>query len=90
MFREAQERTIATPQATAGFLSRAAVQLRQVICGLHGHDALLHFGKGRISLQCASCGYETPGWDVKADPSRTIMEKPRMVRMRLVRQRPAA
>jgi len=41
-------------------------KVRQFVCGLHGHDALLHFERGRISLQCASCGYETPGWEVRS------------------------
>jgi hypothetical protein len=41
-------------------------KVRQLVCGLHGHDALLHFEQGRISLQCTSCGYETPGWDLKS------------------------
>ena len=74
----------------ARILRTSVVQLQQFICGLHGHDALLHFGQGRLSLQCTSCGYETPGWDVKGDPSRTIIEKPRIVQMRLVRQRRVA
>ena len=46
-------------------------KVRQFLCSLHGHDALLHFERGRMSLQCASCGYETPGWDV-----RTVEEPP--------------
>ena len=41
-------------------------KVRQFLCGLHGHDALLHFERGRMSLQCTSCGYETPGWDLRA------------------------
>jgi hypothetical protein len=41
-------------------------KVRQFVCGLHGHDALLHFEQERISLQCTSCGYETPGWNLKA------------------------
>lgn len=45
-------------------------QLRRFICGLHGHDSLLHFGEGRVSLLCSSCGHETPGWDVKGTPAR--------------------
>jgi hypothetical protein len=40
-------------------------KVRQFICGLHGHDALLHYEQGRIALQCTSCGYQTPGWDLK-------------------------
>ena len=40
-------------------------KVRQFFCGLHGHDTLRHFAKGRISLQCVTCGYETPGWDLR-------------------------
>jgi hypothetical protein len=47
-----------------GLLARLAAKLRQHVCGLHGHDSLLHFDNGRISLMCASCGHESPGWDV--------------------------
>lgn len=43
-------------------------QVRQFLCGLHGHDALLHFERERVSLQCTSCGYESPGWDLKKTP----------------------
>ena len=86
MLTEAQHRTMATPHGPTGLLVRMVGHLRQFICGLHGHDALLHFGQGRLSLQCTSCGYETPGWDVKQTPARTIGEnKPRIVRMPLVR-----
>jgi hypothetical protein len=72
-------------------LTKSIEHVRQFICGLHGHDALLHFGQGRISLQCTSCGYETPGWDVHGAPERRAREtKPRMVSLPLVRQRRAA
>jgi len=91
MVRDAQHRMMATPYATTSFLLRMVGQLRQFICGLHGHDALLHFGKGRLSLQCTSCGYETPGWDVKATPARkTADSKGHVVQMPLVRHRRVA
>ena len=69
-----------------GLLSRAALQLRQFVCGLHGHDALMHFEQGRISLLCASCGHETPGWEIKqahatgakSEPSRRVLRMPLM------------
>ena len=90
MFRDSvQHRTMATPQAP-GLFGRAAEHLRQIICGLHGHDALLHFEQGRMSLQCTSCGYETPGWDIQHPEGAPVSAKPRMVRMPLVRQRRAA
>ena len=47
-------------------------RLRQLFCALHGHDALLHFEKGRLSLLCHSCGYETPGWDLRATPTANM------------------
>jgi hypothetical protein len=67
-----------------GWLIRAAGQVRQVICGLHGHDSLLHFEQGRLSLLCSSCGYETPGWDVKSAPvvnHATVEPKRRAIRI---------
>jgi hypothetical protein len=64
-------------------------QLRQFICGLHGHDSLLHFEHGRISLLCTSCGHETPGWDVKGTKGREG-EPASIVRMSLAESRRAA
>jgi hypothetical protein len=91
MITEAQHLTMTSPQGTTAFLRRMVGHVRQFICGLHGHDALLRFGQGRLSLQCASCGYETPGWDVRGTPARTITSpKARVVQMPLVRQRRVA
>ena len=84
---------MATTQPSSGLVGRAAESVRQFICGLHGHDALLHFEQGRISLQCTSCGYETPGWDVQGhteDNGTPVNPKPRMMRVPLVGQRRAA
>ena len=64
-------------------------QLRQLISGLHGHDSLLHFEHGRISLLCTSCGHETPGWDVKGTSGREG-ETASIVRMSLAESRRAA
>lgn len=88
----AQQRTIALPQVPTGVFARAASQVRQFICGLHGHDALLHFEEGRMSLQCTSCGYETPGWDLKGVPagSEAMDRQRRVVRLPLVSQRRVA
>ena len=86
-----QQRTMMESQASTSFFTRTAEQVRQFICGLHGHDALLHFGEGRISLQCTYCGHETPGWDVNAGPQREpLRAKPRVVSMPLVGHRRAA
>jgi hypothetical protein len=42
-------------------------KVHQFLCGLQGHDTLRHFDKGRISLQCVTCGYQTPGWDLRRE-----------------------
>jgi hypothetical protein len=45
-------------------LGLAFQKLRHFLCGLHGHEPLLQFDRGRIFLQCASCGFESSGWEV--------------------------
>lgn len=52
-------------------MGRVAIQMRQFFCGLSRHDALLHFEEGRLSLVCATCAHETPGWDLKRAPARS-------------------
>ena len=74
---------------TGGVMARVGEQLRQFICGLHGHDSLRHFEDGRVSLLCASCGHESPGWDVKRRQERTAPE-PRRVRLPFLGERRAA
>jgi hypothetical protein len=86
-------RTIAHLDPRRGLVGRAMLHVRQLVCGLHGHDALLHFGDGRISLQCSSCGYESPGWDVRrtsARPEAVVEERGRMIRLPLLGQRRVA
>jgi hypothetical protein len=77
----------------AGVFARVARAVQQFLCGLRGHDALLHFEEGRILLQCSSCGYESPGWEItpaQAQQSHVVESTPRVVRMPLVRQRRVA
>ena len=52
-------------------MGRVAIRMRQFFCGLSNHDALLHFEEGRLSLVCATCGHETPGWDLENAPARS-------------------
>ena len=47
-----------------GFGGRMLTWTRQAMCGLVGHEELLQFGKGRMSLKCALCGHETSGWEL--------------------------
>ena len=74
-----------------GFFQRVADHVRQLICGMHGHDSLLHFERGRMSLLCSSCGHETPGWDVKGTAmQREARREYRVMRMPLVGERRVA
>jgi len=56
-----------------GSSARVFDWLRHTLCGLHGHDALLHFEHERLSLRCASCGHETPGWELNEVPPTITM-----------------
>jgi hypothetical protein len=51
-----------------GLGGRVMDRVRQAFCGLHGHDTMLHFEQGRMSLRCVSCGHETPGWELNETP----------------------
>lgn len=50
--------------AELGLWPRLLAWLRQVWCGLHGHDPLLNFERDRMFLRCTSCGHQTPGWNI--------------------------
>jgi hypothetical protein len=79
--------------AAAEIVNGVGESVRQFICGLHGHDSLLHFEQGRMSLLCSSCGHETPGWDVQAPAQREIAEPAtprRVMRLPFVGERRAA
>ena len=59
-----------------GILTRTTAWMRQAYCGLHGHDRLLRFEKNRMSLQCVSCGHESPGWDLNHEaPRPTVLAR---------------
>jgi hypothetical protein len=48
-----------------GALARRAIASGvEVICGLRGHETVLHFGERRLSLKCVACGHQTPGWEI--------------------------
>ena len=58
------------PASDAGLASRLATRLGQFLCGLHGHDALLHFEANRVTMRCTSCGHNTPGWEISGQGPR--------------------
>jgi hypothetical protein len=47
-----------------GVFSRVMGRLGQMLCGLRGHDSVLHFEGNRVMMRCTSCGHDTPGWEI--------------------------
>jgi hypothetical protein len=52
----------------------AAWYVRKSVCGLRGHDMVLHFEPERLSLQCLACGVRTHGWTIDVNP---VYRRPR-------------
>jgi len=45
-------------------------------CAMRGHDLLLHFEPRRVSLTCAGCGWESPGWTLEPRKSPRLTDHP--------------
>jgi len=54
--------------------SRGMARLGQLICGLRGHDAVMHFSSNKVLMRCTSCGHETPGWEINGRGPRRRFE----------------
>jgi hypothetical protein len=79
--------------ARIGMLGRAVEFMHQTLCGLRGHDSLLHFEEERMSMRCVSCGHDTPGWElnevpptvtVRGDARRHALARPQLVSARRI------
>jgi hypothetical protein len=66
--REAHTRT------AGGFAIRMMGRLGQLLCGVRGHDAVLHFEGNRVMMRCTSCGHDTPGWEISGRGPRRRYE----------------
>jgi hypothetical protein len=68
--------TEVSEQETKGsrMAARVAVRLGQVLCGLRGHDSVLHFEGNRVMMRCTSCGHDTPGWEISGQGPRLRYE----------------
>lgn len=65
---------VAQEAAGPSFVGRLASRVAQVICGLHGHDSVLHFEANRVMMRCTSCGHDTPGWEISGKGPRKRYE----------------
>ena|SRR6516162_1466853 len=51
-------------QTTGTVTTRAVARIGQWLCGMRGHDSVLHFEGNRVMMRCTSCGHDSPGWEV--------------------------
>jgi hypothetical protein len=58
----------------ANVVARAMGRLGQLLCGVRGHDAVLHFEGNRVMMRCTSCGHDTPGWEISGHGPRRRYE----------------
>jgi len=58
-----QELTAVRPVNTSAFMARTVTRLGQMLCGIRGHESMLHFEDKRVMMRCTSCGHDTPGWE---------------------------
>lgn len=63
-----------TGQPTTGLLNRAIGRFGQVLCGLRGHDSVLHYEGNRVMMRCTSCGHDSPGWEISGRGPRRRFE----------------
>jgi len=61
---------VAGGDALATWATDTARYARQAVCGARGHAMHLGFRPHRLFLQCAQCGYESPGWEIGARCAR--------------------
>ena len=45
-------------------LTRVLARVSQAFCGFRGHDSVLHFEGNRVMMRYASCGHDSPGWEI--------------------------
>ena len=57
-----------------GVVSRAMGRLGQLLCGIRGHDSVLHVEGKRVMMRCTSCGHDTPGWEISGHGPRRRYE----------------
>ena len=50
---------------TAQWFCKAMRRVGQTCCGIRGHNVLLRYEPSRLLLQCTTCGYESPGWELR-------------------------
>jgi len=80
-------------QTLGRLVNRAMARFGQLLCGIRGHYAVLHFEGKRVMMRCTSCGHDTPGWEVSGRGPRQRFEgdarRHRLATQRLVLRKSA-
>lgn len=63
-----------TRDASSSGIARVMGWVGQVLCGVRGHDSVLHFEGNRVMMRCTSCGHDTPGWEISGRGPRLRFE----------------
>ena len=63
--------------AVASLLRLIVSFVRQRICALRGHNLMMAFAPQRLSLHCAACDFDTPGWELDVK-MRSASRQPRI------------
>jgi hypothetical protein len=65
---------VGNAQTMVSVMNRIAARFGQLLCGMRGHDSVLHFEGKRVMMRCTSCGHDTPGWEVSGRAPRQRFE----------------
>jgi len=63
-----------TNGTTTGAAKRLSMRVSQFLCGVRGHDSVLHFEGNRVMMRCTSCGHDSPGWEISGRAPRQRFE----------------
>jgi hypothetical protein len=55
-------------------VARTMTRLGQLICGLRGHETMMHFEGKRLLMRCTTCGHDTPGVEINEHGPRRRFE----------------
>ena len=68
----ARARTPSQADESTSLVGRLTHAIRKALCGLRGHDSVLHFEGKRVMLRCTSCGHDSPGWAIDSAGPRLV------------------
>ena len=71
---EAEYESHGRRQPMASFVSRAVGRIGQVLCGLRGHDSVLHFEGKRVKCAARRADTTRPGWEISGRGPRRRYE----------------